>query len=116
MEGGVHVTSILDDIKHRLNIVPEETAFDSDIISSINTAFGDLTQLGVGPAVGFQITNRENQWAEFYTDPRLSGVQSYIFLKSKMEFDPPATGFVTASMERQLEQLAYRLNVVADYG
>lgn len=110
------MTSILDDIKHQLNILPDDTEFDSDIIASINMAFGDLTQLGVGPVVGYQIKDKGNQWAEFYTDPRLSGVKTYIYLKCKLVFDPPATGFVTSSFERQLEQLAYRLNVVADYG
>lgn len=110
------MSSILDDIKHQLNIMPDDTAFDSDIIASINMAFGDLTQLGVGPAIGYQIVGKDNQWAEFYTDPRLSGVRTYIFLKCKMVFDPPDTGFVTQSMERQIQELAFRLNVVADYG
>lgn len=108
--------SILDDIKHMLGITPEETAFDSDIIMQINAAFGTLTQLGVGPAIGFQITGKQNVWAEFYTDPRLSGVRTYIFLKCKLVFDPPGTGFVTTSMENQIRELEYRLNVVADYG
>lgn len=108
--------SILDDIKHMLGITPEETAFDSDIMMQINAAFGTLTQLGVGPTIGFQITSKDNTWAEYYTDPRLSGVRTYIFLKCKLVFDPPGTGFVTSSMQEQIRELEYRLNVVAEYG
>lgn len=110
------MSSILDDVKHTLGITPDQTEFDSDIIMFINAAFGDLTQLGVGPVVGFQITGKDNQWAEFYTDPRLNAVKTYLFLKAKMMFDPPGTGFVLNAYERQIEELQYRLNVVADYG
>lgn len=110
------MSSILDDIKHRLGILPEVTDFDSEIISSINGAFSKLTQLGVGLVVGYQITGKENQWAEFYTDPRLNGIQTFVFLSTKLIHDPPSTGFATQSMERQIQELEFRLNVVADYG
>lgn len=110
------MSSILDDIKHMLGITSEETAFDSDIIIFINAAFGDLTQLGVGPTIGFQITDKTNEWVEFTADPRLSSVKTYIFLKTKLMFDPPGTGFVLNAYERQIEELQFRLNVVADYG
>lgn len=110
------MSSILDDVKHMLGITPEETAFDTDVIAFVNGAFGTLTQLGVGLIVGYQITGKNNQWEEFYTDPRLNAVKSYIFLCSKLAFDPPNTGFVLQSMERQKQELEFRLNVVADYG
>jgi hypothetical protein len=109
-------TSILNDVKHMLGIMPEETAFDQDIIIYINGAFGALTQLGVGPVVGFQITDATKTWDDFVTDPRLNAAKSYIFLCVKMLFNPPDTGFVLASMERQKTEMEYRLNVVADYG
>lgn len=109
-------TSILNDVKHTLGLLPEDTAFDTDIMIFINGTFGVLAQLGVGPAVGFQITGPEETWAQFTTDPRLNAVKSYIFLSVKLLFDPPETGFVLASMERQQREMEYRLNVVADYG
>lgn len=109
-------TSILNDVKHMLGVVPEETAFDSDIVIFINGVFGTLTQLGVGPIQGFQITDDTTTWDEFTTDPRLNAVKSYIFICVKMQFNPPDTGFVLASMERQKTEMEYRLNVVADYG
>lgn len=110
------MSSILDDIKHMLGITPEETAFDVDIINFINGAFGTLTQLGVGLVVGYQITGKDNQWEEFYTDPRLNAVRTYVFLRTKIAFDPPTTGFTQAAMDRQIQELEFRLNVVADYG
>lgn len=110
------MSSILNDIKHNLGIMPEETEFDTDIIIFVNSAFCTLTQLGVGPVIGFQITDEQNQWEEFFTDPRLNAVKTYIFLCAKMVFDPPQSPGLMQAMERQKQEHEYRLNVVADYG
>lgn len=110
------MSSILNDVKHMLGHTEEDHAFDQDIMIFINSAFGTLTQLGVGPAIGYQITSDTNQWSEFTTDPRLNSVKSYIFLCAKLAFDPPDSGFVTESLNRQKQEMEYRLNVVADYG
>lgn len=116
-------TSILNDVKHALGIMPENTAFDSDIIMFINGVFGTLTQLGVGPPqpalgpqIGYEITGAGNVWSEFFTDPRLNAVKSYIFVCATLVFNPPDSGFVTESMHRQKQEMEFRLNVVADYG
>lgn len=109
-------SSILNDVKHMVGLLPEQTAFDIDIIAHINNALSTLTQLGVGPVEGYMITDASNQWNEFADDPRLNSVKSYIFLKVKLVFDPPGTGFVLSSMERQIQELEYRINVVVDYG
>ena len=110
------MSSILVDIKHMLGHTEDDTEFDSDIIAFINSAFTALTQLGVGPTVGFKITGAENQWTEFYTDPRLSACETFVFLKTKLAFNPPDTGFQLTAMQEQIRELEYRLNVVADYG
>lgn len=110
------MSSILNDVKHALGLLSDDPAFDVDVIMHTNTAISTLTQLGVGPAAGFQITGPTEDWSQFADDPRLNSVQSFIFLTVKLMFDPPASGFATAAMERQLEQLAFRINVVVDYG
>lgn len=110
------MSSILNDIKHMLGHTEDDTAFDQDIMIFINGAFTALTQLGVGPTVGFKITGPGNEWVEFYTDPRLSAVETFVFLKTKMAFNPPDTGFQLTAMEEQIKELEYRLNVIADYG
>lgn len=109
-------TSILNDVKRALGIQPEEDAFDFDIMMHINGVFATLTQLGVGPIVGYQIENEENLWSEFYTDPRLNAVKSYVFLSVQMLFDPPDTGFLNTAKQEQKKEMEFRLNVVADYG
>lgn len=109
-------SSILNDVKHTLGLLPEQTSFDAVVMMHINSALSTLTQLGVGPVNGYMIESENNQWDEFADDPRLNSVKSYIFLKTKLVFDPPGVGFVIASMERQIQELEYRINVVVDYG
>ena len=109
-------TSILNDVKHTLGLLPEETAFDQDIIIFINGTIGTLTQLGVGPPEGFGIADETAQWTDLFDDPRLNAVKSYIYLCVRMLFNPPDTGFVLQSMENQKLEMEFRLNVVVDYG
>lgn len=107
--------SILNDVKHQLGLLPEDTAFDVDIVIHINTVFLTLTQLGVGPAAGFMITGSTEKWDEFFEDQRLNAVKSYMFLRVKLLLDPPPTGFTTASYERQILELEWRLNAEVDF-
>lgn len=109
-------TSILNDVKHLLGLLPEETAFDGDLIILINSQFAKLTQLGVGPIAGYEITSDGNMWDEFFDDVRLNAVKSYVFLNVRLSFDPPKTGFELSAIERQIDELVYRINIVVDYG
>ena len=104
--------SILNSTKKILGIAADYTAFDEDIITHINTAFSTLAQLGVGPVTGFQIEDDEAEWDEFIVqDYQYNSVRSYVFLKVRMLFDPPTTSYTISAMERQIQELEWRLNV-----
>lgn len=108
------MSSILDDVKHMLGLLPAETAFDSDVIIHINSVFGTLHQLGVGPDGGFSISNNTAQWSDFFSEMILNPVKSYTFLRVKLLFDPPQTGFTVSSIDRQIQELEWRLLVAAE--
>lgn len=110
------MSSILNDVKQQLGLLPAQTAFDLDIITGINTALAILNQLGVGPIHGFQITGPDEQWEAFVNDPRANTVKTYVYQKVKLMFDPPNTGFETAARERQLAELEFRINILVDTG
>lgn len=106
------ITSILDSVKKSLNLAADYTPFDEEVIMHINSVFSTLNQLGIGPDVGFMIEDKDATWDAFLgSDPRLNNVKTYVFLRVKLLFDPPNTGFTTAAIERQIEQLEWRLNV-----
>ena len=108
--------SILTSIKKLLGIAEEYTQFDADIIIHINSVFTTLTQLGVGPSEGFYIEDATSVWEEFITDDiKLQAVKTYMYLKVRLVFDPSSLGSSTlAAYERQIQELEWRLNVIAE--
>lgn len=102
--------SILTSTKQVLGLDAGYEAFDADVIMFINSALSTLEQIGVGPVGGFSITGPDEQWSELEVPEHYLGmVKTYLFLKVKMLFDPPATGFLVNAMNAQLEEHEYRL-------
>jgi hypothetical protein len=108
-------TSILDSVKKNLGLASDYTDFDLDVTTHINAAFGELLQLGVGPATGFFIQDNTASW-ESYTDrPELLGmVQALVYLKVRLSFDPPATSFTIEAMQKLISEWEWRINVQAE--
>lgn len=107
--------SILESTKKVLGIAADYTAFDMDIVMHINSALATLNQLGVGPDAGFFIEDDSAEWGDFVgEDPRYNQVRSYVYLKVRLIFDPPATSFVIAAMEKQIQEHEWRLNVLRE--
>lgn len=107
--------SILTSIKKMLGITEEYDHFDPDIIMHINSVFMILNQLGVGPEKAFFIEDDTATWADFLGDPtQLQIVKSYMNLKVKLLFDPPANGTVVQSMNQMISEFEFRLNVAVD--
>lgn len=104
--------SILNSTKKILGIAEDYTVFDLDVITHINTAFSTLTQLGVGPAAGFMIEDATAEWTDFISDDlQYNSVKSYVFLRVRLLFDPPTTSYLITALEKQLQELEWRLNV-----
>lgn len=107
--------SILTSIKKMLGIPEEYTHFDPDIIMHINTVFMILTQLGVGPEEGFYIEDETSTWANFLEDPtKLQMVKSYMLLRVRLLFDPPASSAVMECMKQSINEFEFRLNIEVD--
>lgn len=107
--------SILTSVKKSLGITEEYTHFDSDIIMHINSVFSILTQLGVGPDEGFSIIDKDATWNDFMgDDPRLKMVESYMFLKVKLLFDPPLSSAVTEAINHMISEYEWRINVAVE--
>lgn len=108
--------SILSSVKKSLGIQPDYDVFDPDIIMHINSTFSVLHQLGVGPATAFAIEDDNATWGDFLAeqpDLGLAMVQSYIYLKVRMLFDPPQASVLSA-MKDQASEYEWRMNVEAE--
>ena len=110
--------SILNTIKQMLGLDSDYDAFDTDVIIHINSALSTLSQVGVGPSIGFKITGPDEMWSEFigYGINDLESVKTYVYCKVKMLFDPPASSFVMKAMEENCKEIEWRLNVASDPG
>lgn len=107
--------SILNDVKQALGLAADYTPYDAEITMHINSVFGDLNQLGLGPEAGYSIVNASDEWSEFIgTEARYNGVRSYVFLKVKMLFDPPTLGYLITANEKVIEKMEWRLNVARE--
>ncbi len=103
--------SILTSTKKILGIDDSYTAFDLDIITHINTTFSTLNQLGIGPVEGFGIEDNTAIWSDLNLPMnQLRMVRTYIYLKTRMIFDPPSTSFVIEAMEKQISEHEWRLS------
>lgn len=110
------MSSILTSIKKTIGIAESDENFDQDIQMHINTYLSVLCQLGVGPKEGFSIRDKSATWEDFLGEgtSNLDAVQTYVYIKVRLVFDPPASSAVIDSMTRTANELEWRLNEAAD--
>lgn len=105
------IQSILLSVKKVLNLDPEYTPFDEDILMHINSVFSTLNQLGIGPEAGYRIEDNSTEWSALLgADDRLNDVKSYVCLRVRLLFDPPATSFGISSIQEMCKELEWRIN------
>lgn len=107
--------SILGTIKKLIGFEDDYTQFDTDLIIHINTAFASLAQIGSNLKEGFFITDKNNLWSEYTIDTSiLEPIKMYVYLKTKMVFDPPASSMVIETIKQTINELEFRIQISAD--
>ena len=106
-------SNILDDIRKLMG--PDTVSiFDQDLLIHINTFVADLTQVGVGPAAGIFV-DENTTWNQLITNPMLlTQVRTYVYLKTRLVFDPPSSGFTTTALKEAADEILWRINVDAE--
>lgn len=112
--------SILYSIKGFLGIGIDNCAFDDQIVMYINMALQILSQLGAsetGDLDSMGISGMEETWEDFLGpyDSLLSMAKTYVGMYVRLFFDPPTNSFTVASVEKQLEQLTWRITVEVEH-
>lgn len=105
--------SILNTIKKLLGVDPSYDSFDTDITVFINSSLGILNQFGVGPDEGFSITGATETWDDYLPDDPVTQemAKTYIYLKTRLAFDPPQVSGVIEAIKEQTAEIEYRLLV-----
>lgn len=104
--------SILNSVKKIVGVGADDTAFDLDIITFINSAFSTLTQLGIGPLGGFFIEDDAAEWTDFIDEDDLNAslVRTYVCMRARMGFDPPTTSYLIGALNEQIKEFEWRLS------
>ena len=105
---------ILPSIKKLLVINPEYKAFDTDKIIHINTVFGILNQLGIGPSEGFYVEHGYEKWSDYTTANNENMIRTFVYLKVRLMFDPPTSSVLKDSINNTLAELEWRLYLEGD--
>lgn len=107
--------SILTTIKLMLGIPENYKHFDNSIITHINTVLMTLSQIGVGPKDPVLITSEIDFWEKVLGEvTNLEAVKTYVYLKVRVLFDPPASSTLLESLNRQASEFEWRLNVQSE--
>lgn len=108
-------SSILLSVKKMLGPSADYDVFDPELIIYINSVFGTLHQLGVGPEEKFVITGDSELWSDFTTEgEEIEEIKSYMYLRVRLLFDPPSSSFVLSSFKEQIKELEWRLQCKAE--
>lgn len=105
---------ILYAIKKMLGVPMTDSPFDMEIIVGINSAIMVLNQLGIGPQ-GFVVTGVTETWSDLLEDfSDLEAVKSYIYIRTRLVFDPPTNSFLVNALQDQMKEYEWRLSIRKD--
>lgn len=107
--------SILTSIKKLLGISPDDTSFDPDIVTHINSSLMILNDLGVGPINGFFIRDSEPTWYDYVDNEVIAeAIKSFVYIKVKLVFDPPASPTVIEALKSSAIEYECRIVMWAE--
>lgn len=113
--------NILSFIKKPLGLDESYTVFDMDILMHINSIFYELKQMGVEFPYGVEsiaLDDTDITWDEMFDSTRIDieGIKEYVYLKTRLLFDPPSSAVVVEAINKQLRTLEWRINSSYDIG
>ena len=106
--------SILDSVKSYCGLLPDDTAFDSDILMAINAIMVVLNQLGVGPENPLVVEDSSQEWTDLLGENPIGGVREYVNMRVRMLFDPPSNTYVMQALKDQIDQFEWRIIAEVD--
>ena len=107
--------SILTTVKKLLGLTDQYTVFDADIILYINAVLNIMEQMGFPVPAGFTVVDYDETWSQLVQDlPMMNLVKPYIAFRVRKMFDPPTSTIVNETLQRQIDELEWRMNLVVD--
>lgn len=105
--------SILVTVRDACGIEQDSNVFDRELIPLINTYLMILCQLGIGKE-GFKIVNESETWGDFESSSRYEAAKTYVSVRTRLAFDPPANAHVAAAFEKLYKEIEDRIVINKD--
>lgn len=107
--------SIFNSVKKVVGLLGDDGSFDEDILLYINSVVSTLRQLGLSIPADFYVRGDVQTWQNLLGEFRdLDLVKSYMTMKVRLMFDPPASSFALASIEKMCSEAEWRINCMVD--
>ena len=107
--------NILASVKEMIGAEDDYDHFNKPLILCLNSVFGVLFQLGVGPKDRpFVMVDGSETWDQFLIGDQIETVKNYIAIRVQLAFDPPTSSFVLNYMNDMAKEYEWRLNVDAE--
>lgn len=107
------MTNVLESVKKMLGIPEDYDCFDSDILMGINMVMPVLKQIGVTTKIS--TVTEESTWADLSSSAEIVNLMKiYVALRVRMVFDPPTNSSLLDAMQKRIDELEWRLNVLGE--
>lgn len=107
------MTNVLDSVKKMLGIPGDYDCFDSDILMDINMVMPVLKQIGVSTSIS--TVTEETTWSDLSSSTEIVNLMKvYVALRVRMVFDPPTNSSLLDAMQKRIDELEWRLNVLGE--
>lgn len=105
--------NILNTVKKLLGIPEDYDCFNTDILININMVLPVLTQIGIVTDIG--VVTGESKWDELSSSTEIANLlKTYITLRVRMIFDPPTNSSLMDAMQKKIDELEWRLNLLGE--
>ena len=123
MAGEIQITdSILVTVRTVNGPSPTDTSYDTDLTMYTNTALSILKNIGIGVGKALIKSDAET-WSDFLNvdvlvedDDMKQMAITFVLLKTKLLFDPPASSIVVQVIENSIKEILWRLEKIGDGG
>ena len=99
---------ILSDVKVILNVSPESTYFDNELLLHINALAMNAYQLGFAIKPPENIITDTTDWADIFDSRIIQSAKQWLGLKARMIWDPPQ-GSARDSVQATIDEIEWRM-------
>lgn len=102
--------SVLLSTKKAIGYEPDYDVYDSDIMLHINSLLSKLIQVGYDFKPNYRVTSKEKLWSDILVgSPVDDMIKDYIYIKTKLVFDPPQNATVLTALKEEASELEWRV-------